>query len=207
MEYNHQAAQALWQQFQETYRDQMTPAIRKAGEFALEAHRGQNRKLDCLPYVSHVFNVAAIILDNNLGENLAIAGILHDVIEDTKYTATDIRALFSQEQGEAILHIIMADNESDKNAPWCERKMETIRYAEKTTETNGLLLICADKISNLSSMVNGLEVDGDLMWHYFHSPKDKQIWYYETLYQIFTAKLNDYEHLLKRYFNLLNLLK
>jgi len=56
-------------------------------------------------------------------------------------------------------------------------------------------------------MVCGLEADGDLMWHYFHSPKDKQIWYYESLYDIFKEKLTGYETMLNRYFNLLNLLK
>ena len=59
----------------------------------------------------------------------------------------------------------------------------------------------------MTSMVCGLEADGDLMWHYFHSPKDKQIWYYESLYDIFKEKLTGYETLLNRYFNLLNLLK
>ena len=85
--------------------------------------------------------------------------------------------------------------------------METIRYAETTEETDGLLLICADKISNLNSMVCGLESGGNLVWHYFHSPKDRQIWYYETLYNIFRQKLPTYDCLLKRYFNLLNLIR
>ena len=146
MDYNHRTAAELWQRFTERHQAEMTPAILKAGEFALEAHRGQNRKIDCLPYVSHVFDVAEILLGCKASENLVIAGILHDILEDTSQTADDIRALFPAEHGEAILHIIMADNESDKEAPWQERKMETIRYAETTEETDGLLLICADKI-------------------------------------------------------------
>ena len=207
MDYNHRTAAELWQRFAERHQAEMTPAILKAGEFALEAHRGQNRKIDCLPYVSHVFDVAEILLGCKASENLVITGILHDILEDTSQTADDIRALFPAEQGEAILHIIMADNESDKEAPWQERKMETIRYAETTEETDGLLLICADKISNLNSMVCGLESGGNLVWHYFHSPKDRQIWYYETLYNIFRQKLTTYDCLLKRYFNLLNLIR
>jgi len=56
-------------------------------------------------------------------------------------------------------------------------------------------------------MVCGLESGGNLVWHYFHSPKDRQIWYYETLYNIFRQKLTIYDCLLKRYFNLLNLIR
>lgn len=147
--------------------------------------------------------MAEILLGCKASENLVIAGILHDILEDTSQTADDIRALFPAEQGEAVLHIIMADNESDKGAPWQERKMETIRYAETTEETDGLLLICADKISNLNSMVCGLEKRRRPGLALFsRSPKDRQIWYYETLYNIFRQKLTTYDCLLKRYFNL-----
>ena len=125
MDYNHRTAAELWQRFAERHQAEMTPAILKAGEFALEAHRGQNRKIDCLPYVSHVFDVAEILLGCKASENLVIAGILHDILEDTSQTADDIRALFPAEQGEAILHIIMADNESDKEAPLTSRAVAT----------------------------------------------------------------------------------
>jgi len=94
MDYNHRTAAELWQRFTERHQAEMTPAILKAGEFALEAHRGQNRKIDCLPYVSHVFDVAEILLGCKASENLVIAGILHDILEDTSQTADDIRALF-----------------------------------------------------------------------------------------------------------------
>ena len=46
MDYNHRTAAELWQRFAERHQAEMTPAILKAGEFALEAHRGQNRKID-----------------------------------------------------------------------------------------------------------------------------------------------------------------
>ena len=55
MNYNHQAAQTLWQQFQERYKSQLTPAILKAGEFALEAHAANpqiRRHALCFPCVS-----------------------------------------------------------------------------------------------------------------------------------------------------------
>lgn len=207
MEYNHQQAVLLWENFCKKYNSDLTPAIIKAGEFALWAHQGQMRKCGLIPYVAHLFDVAGIMLDNRLSENLVIAGLLHDVIEDTAYGEEDICKLFSPQQGEAVMHIIMADTEINKEAPWEERKQETINYAKQTDETDGLLLICADKISNLTSMADSLENSGDLMWAYFHSPKEKQIWYYETLYQIFEEKLSNYEYMLKRYFNLLSLIR
>lgn len=207
MTYLHQNALNLWANFCRKHQAELTPEMIKAGEFALEAHRGQMRKCGGLPYVSHLFDVADIMLEAHLPENLVIAGLLHDVIEDTNCGEEDIRALFEPERGDEVMRIIMADNESDKTVSWEERKTETINYARETDEIDGLLLICVDKISNLSSMVENLEASGDLMWHYFHSPKEKQIWYYESLYNIFAEKLSGYEHLLKRYFNLLNLIR
>ena len=180
--------------------------MRKAAEFALEAHKGQVRKIDGSPYVVHLFDVAEILLNTHASENLVIAGILHDILEDTPQTDKDILALFPTAKGQEILRIILADNESDKSASWLERKTETIAYAQNSDDEEGLLLICADKISNLASLVAGMEVGGELVWKYFNSPKDKQIWYYDSLLSVFEKKLLNYPHLIRRYQNLLNLI-
>lgn len=206
MSYHHDEALKLLDKFYEKNADVLTSDMRKAADFALEAHRGQMRKIDGSPYVIHLFDVAEILLNAQASENLVIAGILHDILEDTPQTDKDILALFPPAKGQDILRIILADNESDKSASWLERKTETITYAKNSDDEEGLLLICADKISNLASLVAGMEVGGELVWKYFNSPKDQQIWYYESLLKIFEKKLAHYPHLIRRYQNLLNLI-
>ncbi len=206
MSYNHEEALKLFDDFCAKHANNLTDDMRKAVQFALEAHKGQVRKVNGAPYVSHLFDVAEILLNVKASENLVIAGILHDIIEDTPFTDKDILALFPSQKGQAILHIILADNESDKSASWMERKTETITYAQNSDDEEGLLLICADKISNLSSLVENMEICGEMVWKYFNSPKDKQIWYYESLFKVFEKKLAHYPHLICRYQNMLNLI-
>lgn len=206
MSYNHENALKLFDEFCAKNADVLTADMRKALQFALDAHKGQVRKVNDSPYVSHLFDVAEILLNVQASENLVIAGILHDIIEDTAYSDKDILALFPSPKGQEILRIILADNESDKSASWVERKTETITYAQNADDEEGLLLICADKISNLSSLVENMEICGEMVWKYFNSPKDKQIWYYESLFKVFEKKLAHYPHLIRRYQNMLNLI-
>ena len=206
MSYNHEEALKLFDEFCAKNADVLTADMRNALQFALDAHKGQVRKVNGSPYVSHLFDVAEILLNAKASENLVIAGILHDIIEDTSFTDKDILALFPSPKGQDILRIILADNESDKSASWIERKTETITYAQNSDDEEGLLLICADKISNLSSLVENMEIGGEMVWKYFNSPKDKQIWYYESLFKVFETKLAHYPHLICRYQNMLNLI-
>ena len=206
MSYRHEEALELFDEFCVKNADILTDDMKKAALFALDAHKGQVRKINGSPYVSHLFDVAEILLNTKPSENLVIAGILHDIIEDTSYSDKDILALFPEPKGQDILRIILADNESDKSASWFERKTETIAYAQNSDDEEGLLLICADKISNLSSLVENMEICGEMVWKYFNSPKDKQFWYYDSLLKVFEKKLAHYPHLIRRYQNMLNLI-
>src|SRR5476651_1983935 len=70
--------------------------IAKAYEFSLEAHKGQTRKSGD-PYFSHPASVAGIITELRLDTASICAGLLHDVVEDTLATVTDIEHSFGEE--------------------------------------------------------------------------------------------------------------
>ena len=68
--------------------------IADAVEFAVRAHGNQVRKGTSIPYVSHLFGVAALVLEGGGDEDLAIAGLLHDALEDTAATAAQVDKAF-----------------------------------------------------------------------------------------------------------------
>ncbi len=50
--------------------------------FAAQVHRDQDRKKSGIPYISHLLGVASIVLDYGGDEEMAIAALLHDAVED-----------------------------------------------------------------------------------------------------------------------------
>ena len=125
-------------------------AIFDAIEFAARAHRGQCRKGTKIPYIVHPLAVAKILIDAGCPEDVVVAGILHDTVEDTPLSLDEIRHAF----GTAVARIVEGASEPDKSKPWEERKAHTIESL-KTASEAVLLVSCADKIENLAGHPGG----------------------------------------------------
>ena len=66
----------------------------QAIEMAARAHRGQLRKGSGVPYLIHPLNVAKLLIEEGCEEELVVAGILHDTVEDTDVELVDIAVVF-----------------------------------------------------------------------------------------------------------------
>jgi len=58
------------------------PRFLRAFLFAAEKHAGQARKASTIPYIAHLMGVASLVLEFGGDEDMAIAALLHDVVED-----------------------------------------------------------------------------------------------------------------------------
>lgn len=150
--------------------------IDQAIEFAAKAHRGQKRKGTKIPYISHPFAVGMILQQAGCEEEVVIAGILHDTLEDTKATEEDLLTLF----GPVVLEIVKGCSEPDKGASWEERKQHTLDFL-KDASLSIRLVACADKLHNIRSINNDLATFGDEAWARFKRGSDSQRWYYMGL--------------------------
>src|SRR5262245_24388558 len=74
-----------------------SPRYDAALALAARAHRSQLRKGTDLPYIAHPVHVSLILIRHGFGEDLAIAGLLHDVVEDTDVPLYRIAAEFGDE--------------------------------------------------------------------------------------------------------------
>ena len=70
-----------------------TEVVRKAWQFAVEAH-GTQKRASGEPYVSHPLAVARILADLGLDQDAIVSALLHDIPEDTDYSLTDIEDRF-----------------------------------------------------------------------------------------------------------------
>jgi len=151
----------------------------KAVTFATEAHYGQKRKGDGKPYIIHPYTVALILLNEGCSEELVIAGLLHDTVEDTEVTQEDIEKNFGSE----VKRLVAGASEPDKSLPWEVRKRHTIEYL-KDAPLDIRILTCADKLHNIVSIIREYQVSGERIWDKFHAGKKKQEWYYRNLVEV-----------------------
>ena len=129
--------------------------INRAIELAVRTHEGQVRKGAQTPYIVHPLSVGIILAKTGAPDEVIIAGILHDTIEDTPVTFEQIRETF----GETIANLVKGASESDKSLPWEERKQHTIdSLAFASIEI--LLVICADEGKTVSILVLFLYCQG-----------------------------------------------
>ncbi|WP_085506458.1 HD domain-containing protein [Thalassobacillus devorans] len=147
----------------------------KAKLFSEKAHEGQVRKGTGKPYIVHPTRVAETLHQAGCSKELICAGYLHDVVEDTDYTITDIEKEF----GKKVAGLVAAHTE-DKTKSWQERKQHTIDTV-KTASRDIKYLIIADKLDNLLSTEEEMKTKGAQVWHNFNAGYESQKWYYESI--------------------------
>jgi myo-inositol-1(or 4)-monophosphatase len=151
--------------------------IEKAITFATVAHHRQKRKGSNIPYIFHPLEAGNIVAEMSSDENLIVAAILHDTIEDTGITYSAIYNIF----GERIANLVKSQSE-DKSKTWKERKTHTIEFLQNCSDQEIKIVTLADKLSNVRALQRDYSTIGEKLWERFNV-KDKEMheWYYNGL--------------------------
>lgn len=144
-----------------------SPRLKKAVHFAYEAHRGQNRKGTDIPYIVHPFAVAHILAKIGNTEDVVIAGLLHDTIEDSLPERKVTKSTIANEFGAHVADIVESVTERDKSLPWEERKSEALQNVTHLSE-DALLVKSADLISNISDILADYKEIGEKIFERFN---------------------------------------
>lgn len=141
----------------------------RAYEFAADRHRGQRRKdAAATPYINHPIKVAALLTQAGITDvEVIIAGILHDTIEDTQTTFTELQNIF----GNNIASMVMECTD-DKSLSKIDRKKLQISHAAGISNKAKLIKL-ADKYANLYDMIisppkdwSKEQIIGNVIWSY-----------------------------------------
>jgi (p)ppGpp synthase/HD superfamily hydrolase len=167
--------------------------IFRAIKLATDAHEGQYRKGTSIPYITHPMNVMKTLSEIGCDEEVVVAGILHDVLEDTPVRPDVIERKF----GKRVVNMVVAASEPeelrDKKGVegWQKRKQHTIDHILNTPSVDKLLVSCADKLDNARAIQYDYERIGDKLWTRFNAGKEKVKWYYQSLAQAFLKRASD----------------
>ncbi len=136
----------------------LTERFDRALLYAMHVHGGQLRKGTSIRYVAHLLAVAATVLEYGGSEDMAIAALLHDAVEDQGGAPrlNDIRNRF----GDRVADIVRScsDNVVSSGQPkedWHRRKQRYIKHLG-TVDRETLLVSLSDKVHNARSILRDL---------------------------------------------------
>lgn len=169
----------------ETTTPKLSERFDEALAYASQLHRTQERKGSGIPYVGHLLSVASLVIEGGGTEDQAIAGLLHDAVEDQggAPTLAEIRARF----GDGVATIVEECSDTDQvpKPPWKARKqayVDHLGYASKAT----LLVSLADKLDNARAILRDHRSDGPAVWQRFSEQDPREhLWYYRSLLAVY----------------------
>ena len=176
----------------------LTDRFTHAVAYARRAHATQVRKGSGVPYVYHLLGVASLVLEFGGDEDQAIAGLLHDVIEDGGEAH---RALVRAAFGDGVADIVegctdgsaeskAAHADADaKRADWRRRKLAYLAHL-RDADARTLLVSGCDKLHNARAVVQDLEdpACGVAVFERFTAGRDGTLGYYEALARVFAER-------------------
>lgn len=133
--------------------------VERAYQFAKKAHATQFRKSG-EPYIIHPLEVACNLADLELDIESIVAGLLHDVVEDTEYTLEDIESLFNKEIAllvdgvTKLTKIQYASSTQDKQLQKEEMQAENYRkmFLAMAQDIRVVLIKLADRLHNMQTL-------------------------------------------------------
>ena len=151
-------------------------SVRRAYEVAQAAHSGQTRD-EGSPYIVHPVRVALSLIDelNLFSPSLICSALLHDVIEDSDVTRTDVARMFDEQIAEIVWLLTKFEDVSLR---------EYLARIERAAETGAPLVKLCDRLDNMRSVIDTPSL----------AKKRRYIRTTEELYLPLAARTNKYLH-------------
>lgn len=178
----------------------LTERYTRAVDYARVAHANHYRKGSGIPYIYHLLAVSSLVIEFGGNEDQAIAGLLHDVIEDCGAAhGPRIRAEFGDNVGRIVEACTDGTaegkaNHADREArrlDWVRRKEAYLQHlAEADDEV--LLVSGCDKLHNARAIVQDLQDPevGINVFERFTGKREGTLWYYRSVGRFFTSRGN-----------------
>jgi GTP pyrophosphokinase len=194
-----------------------SPRIDRAAEVAHLVHRDAVRKGTTRPYILHPVAVARILEEHGYGEDLVVAGLLHDTVEDAKYEnegfqrdmcklagdgrmpcpagLVEFRAAYlrflEEDFGANVLELVLGVSETKNHGgptlDWLERKKEQLTHLSNAS-TEQAALKAADALHNIECTLGDLRAMGLTVLDRFRGGP-LTVWHYSAIAELVVEKM------------------
>ncbi len=179
-----------------------TSRINEAIKLASHLHRNHVRKDKLMtPYISHLVAVAMILQDVTDDEDIIIAGLMHDSLEDVpNYSYENLVSDCGNRVADIVKHVtepLDANKRDDEQLPWLTRKekyLENLRLGS----IESAMVSASDKIHNTESFMRDMLHEKEEFLERFHSSLRNKLWFHEQVLLIVEEKLGNDNELIKR---------
>lgn len=151
--------------------------------FALASHQTQRRKGSSVPYITHPVGVSAILAQHGYAEEVVLAGLLHDVIEDAQVLPGELARRFGARVASLVQGVTEQKQAHGKDIRWEVRKAQQLEHLCEA-DLDVVALKAADALHNVRSITRDLRVRGDSVWSVFKRSRDSQLDYYRAVARI-----------------------
>ena len=179
------SAEQPWQDFS---------LIERALSLSAELHRSQFRKARNVPYVAHLWSVAALVLEHGGDDHQVAAALLHDAAEDQG--GEPVLARIAAELDDEVADLVrqLSDSLADTTTGEAKQDWDTRKrgYIASLAQADDrvLLVSACDKLHNLRSLLSDHLQLGESVWsHFTHADPAVHFWYYGSLLDAFRGRI------------------
>lgn len=168
----------------------LTPTLEQAIRIACTYHAGQKRKDGKTPYVFHPISIAFLLTEYTTRQDIIIAALLHDLIEDTKYTPEELEKDFGTRIKNTVMYVTEVERKKWFSSNWKTRKNTYLDNLKKASQA-ALMVSAADKIHNLRSLTRSYEAEGEAVFNKFGYEKGDRLWFQREILHILEKRLSN----------------
>lgn len=168
-----------------------TYSVEQAIKAAAVLHQDQVRKGAVpIPYITHLMATLLILRDYTSDEDVLVAALLHDTLEDTDYTASELKEDFGDTVATLVETLTEPKYDGETKLPWIESKK---RYANQLRKgpKEAVMIAAADKAHNFRTVVEEYFDDHDRFLQDFGPHLESRLEAYQSIANAINSRLTD----------------
>ncbi|MES2966962.1 MAG: HD domain-containing protein [Patescibacteria group bacterium] len=180
--------------------------IEQAIRAATVLHHSQTRKGSMpYPYVTHLYSVAMLLMEFTDNEDVIIAALLHDTLEDTDYTMEELTEDFGGTVATIVDALTEKKTEGERTVSWVDRKKNYAKQL-KNGPDEAIMIAAADKAHNFRTSIEDYYDDHNRFLTDFGKNLDERLEVYQTIANVINHRLkgpllSEFNHVFTEYKN------